>query len=229
MSDLDCVPVPDTDVDRLLIDFKFRRMLPYVKGRVLDVGCGIGLITEKLVKYAFDVVGVDGSEDRIDKAHDRLGDSATLCCSRFEYYEPREKFDTVILSSVLEHLSEDEGDKLLRKCWGWLNGGGVVIAAVPNREAFHKRAGLEMGFDDKLTGEDVEVGHVRTYDWASLRKQLFDAGYNISQIGGVLIKPAPSRMLSSWPSSWLEGIFRISDEPKTFDLCSVVYCVGVKR
>lgn len=46
---LDSVPVPDGELDRLLVDMKFRRFLPYVKGRVLDVGCGIGLISEKLV------------------------------------------------------------------------------------------------------------------------------------------------------------------------------------
>lgn len=51
LSHLDAVPVPDSEVDRLLAGFKVRRLLPFMRGRVLDVGCGAGLISEMLVRF----------------------------------------------------------------------------------------------------------------------------------------------------------------------------------
>ena len=38
------------------------------KQRILDLGCGTGVLTEQLLKYGGYVLGVDGSEDMVAKA-----------------------------------------------------------------------------------------------------------------------------------------------------------------
>ena len=224
---LDFKPVPDAPLDRLLLDFKFRRILPYIKrGAVLDVGCGIGRMTESIHNAGFYVTGVDGSLARISEARVRVP-SVEFIHSLFEDYKPKHLFATVVLSSVLEHV--DEPVELLKMCRGWLDGGGVLIAAVPNRNALHKLVGRAMGFTTSFTSNDVMVGHVNTYNLTELWVQLLEAGFRIAADGGVCVKPLPNAMLSAIPTEVLEGYFKASANPKLKNLCSVVYAVGVKE
>lgn len=217
--------MPDERIDRLLGEFKFRRFLPHIKGKVLDLGCGIGLVCEKLHQKGFTVEGVDGSSERIRLASLRVP-SVQFHCSLFEKFQPSSPVDTIILSNVLEHMQQPV--QLLEKCHGWLNKGGVVITAVPNKSALHKRVGMAMGITEELSEADHHVGHVRTYDLPELEKQITQAGFRVKYSGGVCIKPLPNKMLESVPSEVLEGYFKISGAPELADLCSMVYTVGVK-
>ena len=226
--ELDGKPVPDEPLDRLLVDMKLRRFLPYVKGRVLDVGCGIGLISEKLVGRGFSVEGVDGSPARVGKARLRVP-SARFTCAYFKDFTPSVQPDTIILSSVLEHDLGEEPSTLLSRCFRWLGDGGVLVAAVPNRLALHKRVGRAMGITEELSEADIYVGHARTYDLKGLIAQLVFAGFRIEGAGGVCVKPLPNSLLRNIPVEVLEGYFEASSDPELTNLCSVVYAVGEKR
>jgi len=227
-AELDGKLVPDEPLDRLLVDMKFQRFLPYVRGRVLDVGCGIGLISEMLVDRGFSVEGVDGSPARIMKARLRVP-SARFTCAYFKDFAPSVQPDTIILSSVLEHDLGETPSTLLSRCFRWLGDGGVLIAAVPNRLALHKRVGRAMGLIEELSEADIYVGHTRTYDLKELIAQMVCAGFRIEGAGGVCVKPLPNQMLKNIPVEVLTGYFEASSDPELTNLCSVVYAVGEKR
>ena len=78
---------------------------------VLDVGCGDGSVDYDIVKAVPDVrvTGIDMSQENVEKArslhpHERI----TFVRGRVPEDLPREHFDAVILSNVLEHLEERE-------------------------------------------------------------------------------------------------------------------------
>lgn len=95
---------------------------------LLDVGCGTGLLRERLEGVAFSsYVGIDLSDTAIERAasvgHDRsrfvVGDATALDLGRF---------DVVVLNEVL-YYAPDPG-ALLRRVEGALAPGGVLVVSM---------------------------------------------------------------------------------------------------
>jgi 2-polyprenyl-3-methyl-5-hydroxy-6-metoxy-1,4-benzoquinol methylase len=101
--------------------------------RVLDVGCGNGSqLALPLSKRGFQVTGIDIDAPSIEHAR-RLAKTqatgATFLCLDVSELEA-EPYDVVILSEVLEHMTEPR--TLLGESVKHLSKGGVVIVTVPN-------------------------------------------------------------------------------------------------
>lgn len=224
-DNLDEVYLPTNPIDLILTDFRYKRIRPYLKGDILDVGCGYGSMTRRIEK-SFNVDGVDGSPEKARIAQKNCKKS-TIYTSRFENFKPLKKYDTCVLSNVLEHSNDSKA--LLKLCYDWLNNDGVIIATVPNRLALHKLVGNHMGFTELLNPNDEKVGHTRTYILSELHKEVCDAGFKVNDYGGVLLKPLPNNLLKGIPYSVLKGYFKLSNTPQFSELCSVVYVVGIKK
>jgi len=122
-------------------------------GRVLDIGCGPGLMTETLVERGGEVWGVDFLESVLawaraeaekaswgDRAHYVVGDAQALPFSAAT-------FDTVIAMGVLEYLSDAQ--RFVSEARRVLRPGGLLVAAVPSRIApYH----LAQSFLDRFVG-----------------------------------------------------------------------------
>lgn len=95
-------------------------------GKVLDVGCGEGFISEILVKNGCHVTGIDCSAEAIKQASRLPGEYLKIDLFR---YSPKKKFDWVICSEVLEHLDSDR--LALKLMYSWLKPGGRLLLSVP--------------------------------------------------------------------------------------------------
>lgn len=140
----------DRIADRKRVDFianVLRRSLQ-PSARILDVGCGNGVISRHLGRMGFTVLGIDVSEKTIELA--RRG--TTLPNVRFETKSAEElvasgqKYDAVICSEVLEHLQNPGA--LLEVLYQTLADNGKLIITVPNgkgpRETFVTKPVLRM-------------------------------------------------------------------------------------
>jgi SAM-dependent methyltransferase len=98
-------------------------------GRLLDVGCGTGLLVKMAGEAGYDAWGVEISARLSRHAREVLGLNvihSDLAGAGF----PDGHFDVVVLSHVLEHLTDPE--HVFRDIRRVLAPGGVAIVEVPN-------------------------------------------------------------------------------------------------
>ncbi|MFY0255812.1 class I SAM-dependent methyltransferase [Chitinophaga sp. 30R24] len=120
------------DIKRLnFITDSLKKYIP-AGGRVLDVGCGNGVISRHLGQFGYEVLGIDISEKTIAVANQRN----TYTNVRFAAVSAEaltaqgETYDAVICSEVLEHL--DRPELLLHTIHASLKDDGLLIVTVPN-------------------------------------------------------------------------------------------------
>jgi 2-polyprenyl-3-methyl-5-hydroxy-6-metoxy-1,4-benzoquinol methylase len=98
------------------------------RGRLLDIGCGHGLLLDEARSRGYEVLGLELSRAAVRHARDALGlDVRELA---LEDFEAREGCDVVVLADVLEHL-EDPADAVER-CARLLAPGGVLCVVTPD-------------------------------------------------------------------------------------------------
>jgi len=113
-----------------------RTRRPFEGLRLLDIGCGGGLLSEPMCRLGFQVTGVDASERNIGtaRAHaEPQGLEIDYRCSTAEEMEAAGggPFDLVLNMEVIEHVA-DPGD-YLRTCARLVAPGGLMIVATLNR------------------------------------------------------------------------------------------------
>ncbi|WP_333807677.1 bifunctional 2-polyprenyl-6-hydroxyphenol methylase/3-demethylubiquinol 3-O-methyltransferase UbiG [Phenylobacterium sp.] len=109
---------------------------PFEGLRLLDIGCGGGLLSEPMSRLGFDVTGVDASERNIGTARTHAKQTSvpvTYLCSTAEALEAEgiAPFDVILNMEVIEHVA-DPGE-FLRTCGRLLAPGGLMIVATLNR------------------------------------------------------------------------------------------------
>jgi SAM-dependent methyltransferase len=104
-------------------------------GRLLDVGCGPGLLLDEARARGYDTVGLELSRDAAAHARDALGlDVRELPLEEFD--EP-EAFDAVVLADVIEHLEDPvEG---IERCARLLRPGGALCIVTPDPSSLAAR------------------------------------------------------------------------------------------
>ncbi len=90
---------------RFLDESELRIARPYVEGkRVLEVGCGTGLVLEPLARIASSAVGIDLSEGMLQKARERGLTVHQASATALPFSD--NSFDTVLSFKVLAHIEE---------------------------------------------------------------------------------------------------------------------------
>jgi 2-polyprenyl-6-hydroxyphenyl methylase / 3-demethylubiquinone-9 3-methyltransferase len=108
---------------------------PFEGLRLLDIGCGGGLLCEPMTRLGFAVTGVDASERNIDiaSAHARAMELAIdyRCSTAEALLVDEARFDVILNMEVVEHVAEP--GQYLRDCTSLLRPGGLMIVATLNR------------------------------------------------------------------------------------------------
>lgn len=113
-------------------------------GRTLDVGCGIG---RNLHNLGPDSVGVDHNAASIRTAR---ADGLTAYTTEEFWHEPVSapgSFDSMLVAHVLEHVSYEVADSILREYLPCVRPGGKVVLITP-QEAGYKSDHTHVRFVD---------------------------------------------------------------------------------
>jgi 2-polyprenyl-3-methyl-5-hydroxy-6-metoxy-1,4-benzoquinol methylase len=143
---------------------------PHIGRRVLEVGCGIGTMSTKLLEVADEVVALEPNLNCAVRAREVLGTHPRFSlrvahleeCDRTELAGHR--FDTVFCVNVLEHIADDAG--ALRTFADVLAPGGKVLIFVPAVQAAYGPL-------------DAELGHFRRYSKPTLAAAFAGGGLDL--------------------------------------------------
>ena len=112
------------------------KKLDCLKGlRILDIGCGAGILSEPLARLGADVVGIDPAGENIEiaKAHADEGgvEIDYRATTAEELAADGEQFDIVLAMEVVEHVIDVPA--FVATCASMVKPGGLMVAATLNR------------------------------------------------------------------------------------------------
>jgi SAM-dependent methyltransferase len=138
--------------------------------RVLDVGCGRGILLSELADRGFEVHGFEISAAAAAGADPRA--TIRIGSELADAVYPADWFDEVIIWHVLEHLSDPRGtlDEIRRI----LKPGGRLIVAVPNYSSRQARWSDAAWFHLDLPR------HLFHFPLGGLRRLLADTGFSLT-------------------------------------------------
>ncbi len=139
--------------------------------RVLDVGCGLGIVTVYLAKKGMDVTGIDISPRLIELAVKKAKEhqvNVQFKVVELNKFSVTEKFEGVLFAGVLEHIENEE--QMMRDAQRVLKESGkIIIFDIPLFPwLYHPR--------------DLRVGHLRRYTKSMILNKLTAQGYTNVQL-----------------------------------------------
>jgi SAM-dependent methyltransferase len=147
--------------------------------RILDVGCGIGVLGSALKAGHPDrfVAGITHSELEAERARELL-DQVVIADLETCDFRNLGEFDCVICSHVLEHLRNPT--EVLARLRAVLAADGVILIALPNVLHWRQRLQFLLGRFRYTEGGLMDNTHVVFFDWVTARSLVDRAGLRLS-------------------------------------------------
>ena len=125
--------IRDNIVSHFARDTHARR--PFEGLRILDIGCGGGLLCEPITRLGGTVTGIDPAQNNINTASVHAAEQELnidyKACSAEELAAAGEKFDVVLNMEVIEHVADVQ--VFMTACCQLVKPGGLMFVATINR------------------------------------------------------------------------------------------------
>ncbi len=145
-------------------------------GRVLDVGCGSGVLLQKLGHVAGYRAGVELSATAAAAAA-RVADEIVNLPVHAELPFPSDSFDVVICADILEHLPEPAS--ALAAVSRFCRPGGAIVVSVPNVANWEARLRLLRGIWRYEPTGIFDTGHLRFLTRETLVEMVVESGLQV--------------------------------------------------
>ena len=167
-----------------------REGIPLKNLKILDIGCGGGLISEPMTRLGASVTGIDASSKNISiaKAHARKNNlDINYLNSVPENLKIQNKFDVILNLEVIEHV--ENLDLYLESCFKLLKPKGIMFTATLNRTL--------TSYVKAIVGAEYILRWlpIGTHDWnkfikpEELEKKITDLNFSIMNLTGLSFNP----------------------------------------
>ena len=121
--------------ESIINSFKLKENVkPLKKVKILDIGCGGGLLSEPMSRLGADVMGIDASDKNIEiaKFHAKKDNlNIKYLCASPEQLNTSTKFDVILNMEIVEHVKDV--DFFLQSCSKLLRKNGIMFVATINK------------------------------------------------------------------------------------------------
>ena len=121
--------------NNIINTFKLKnKKKPLNKIKILDIGCGGGLLSEPMRRLGAEVVGIDASQKNINvaKIHAKKNNlDIKYYCNSPENFEIKTKFDVILNMEIIEHV--EDVDYFLKSSSNLLKKNGIMFIATLNK------------------------------------------------------------------------------------------------
>ena len=166
--------------------------------KILDIGCGGGLISEPLARLGGEVTGIDASEKNIKvaKLHSKKNNLNINYLNKSpEQLNNSEKFDIVLNLEIVEHV--ENVDLYIKSCSNLLKKNGIMFTATLNKTL--------ISYIKAIIGAEYILRWlpIGTHDWnkfikpEDLEKKLSLANFRTVDVKGLEFNP----IFNKWKKS----------------------------
>ncbi len=178
------------DITKAHFKIDKNKKFPLKNLKILDIGCGGGLISEPMTRLGAKVTGIDASVKNINvaKAHAKKNNlDITYLSSKPESLEDKNKFDIILNLEVVEHV--ENLDLYLSSCFNLLKPKGIMFTATLNRTL--------TSYIKAIVGAEYILRWlpIGTHDWnkfikpEELEKKLTNLNFSIINLTGLSFNP----------------------------------------
>jgi 2-polyprenyl-6-hydroxyphenyl methylase/3-demethylubiquinone-9 3-methyltransferase len=191
-------------------------MLSHRDGRVLDVGCGRGVVAAHFAERGFDVTAADVSPTAIEWTR-RQHPAIKTAVVDLETEDIAGSYDIIVCLEVLQQVRHPVD--VLRRLAGALNPGGEMIVSLPGEFHLARRLAILCG---RIDFGGIEDTHIKLYTPAEHRRLFAACGLVVKQSGAQSIIPPrwwrgclhswANRLAVRWPGLFaLSVVYRLTD------------------
>ena len=178
-----------------------KSLTPFTGLRILDIGCGGGLLSEPMARLGAQVVGADAAEKNVAIARHHAAQSGLtvdyIHAAAEDLAAWGERFDLILNMEVIEHVADT--DSFLQACATLLHPGGAMVVATLNRTL--------RAYGMAILGAEYVLGWLPkgTHDWnkflrpSELSRGLRTQGFAVQDLRGASYNP-------------LDGSWRLSSD-----------------
>ena len=121
--------------NNIISTFKLKNKKKSLAGiKILDIGCGGGLLSEPMCRLGANVTGIDASQKNINiaKLHAKRENlNINYICSSPEKMNTNKKFDVILNMEIIEHV--EDVNIFLESCSALLKKNGLMFIATLNK------------------------------------------------------------------------------------------------
>ena len=174
------------------------KKLPLNNLKILDIGCGGGLISEPMTRLGAKVTGIDASPKNIQVA--KLHAKKNNLNINYINLEPEKlnlenEFNIILNLEIIEHV--DDLNLYLKSCFKLLKPGGIMFTATLNRTL--------TSYIKAIVGAEYILRWlpIGTHDWnkfvkpEELEKKICELNFSIVDVAGLSFNP----FLNKWKRS----------------------------
>jgi 2-polyprenyl-3-methyl-5-hydroxy-6-metoxy-1,4-benzoquinol methylase len=189
---------------------------PKIAGKlVLEMGCSTLVVSKMLAVVARKLEIVEGARTFAQNARDHFGDAVTVYNTLFEEFTPSQRYQAIVFTNTLHHLSNPL--EILLRIRDWLTPGGSLYVTVPNMRSMHRRLGVKMGLLPDLFASSDRNEIFRQpgrYTKETLIDLCTGCGYHVKECFSFFLKPfSDAQMELLNPSDeMIDALFELGQE-----------------
>ncbi|MBW1782639.1 MAG: methyltransferase domain-containing protein [Deltaproteobacteria bacterium] len=160
-------------------------LIPETAMKILDVGCGEGMLGEYLLQRgAQTVIGVEKDPEAAQSARSRLTRVIEEDVEALSFASDLGHFDAIICADVLEHLIDPWG--VLKRISQCISHDGHLIASIPNTRYLALVNHLVNGHWTYDSSGLLDRTHLRFFTLSEIKEMFLKAGLSITALHGNL-------------------------------------------